>query len=74
VTLTPDDSKIIVFNRGTPNALKTLMPVGGHNVPTSTFGDSLLWKKAQKNDIKKNTSETINRTIPQRIPSSTSLE
>jgi hypothetical protein len=49
-------------------------PIGGHKVPTSTLGDSLLWKKAQKNDIKNNTSDIINRTIPHRIPSSTKLE
>jgi hypothetical protein len=31
----------------------------------------LLWKKAQKNLRKKNTSDTINKIIPQRNPSST---
>ena len=47
-----------------------MIPKGGHNLPTSILGDSLLWKKAQKNLRKKKTSETINKAIPQRKPSS----
>jgi len=31
-------------------------------------GDNLLWKKAQKKEIKKNTSEIINKIIPHRKP------
>jgi len=31
-------------------------------------GERLLWKNAQKKEIKKNTSETINKIIPQRNP------
>ena len=46
------------------------MPKGGHSLPISTLGDSLLWKKAQKNLKKKKISETINNAIPQRKPSS----
>jgi hypothetical protein len=43
-------------------------------LPKSTVGERLLWKKAQKKDKKKNTSDTINKIIPQRRPSSTILE
>ena len=71
VTLTPEEIKIIVFNKGTWKGLKTEMPNGGHNEPTSTVGANLLWKNAQKNLTKKNTSDTINRAMPQRRPSST---
>ena len=71
VTLTPEDNKITVFSKGTPNGLKAKIPNGGHSFPSSTFTAKLLWKKAQKKEIKKNTSETINKIIPQRKPSST---
>ena len=60
-----------MFNKGTWNGLNTLIPKGGHTAPTSTLGDNLLWKKAQKNLTKKKTSEIIKRAIPQRSPSST---
>lgn len=36
--------------------------------PSSMVGDSLLWKNAQKKEMKKNTSEMINRIIPHRNP------
>jgi len=62
--------RTIVFNRGTWKGLKTIIPNGGHRLPISTLGDSLLWKKAQKKLKKKNTSDTINKAIPQRKPSS----
>jgi len=42
VTEIPDDNKIIVFNRGTLNALNVKMPRGGHSDPNSTAGASLL--------------------------------
>jgi len=42
--------------------------VGGHIDPNSIVGDSLLWKNAQKNDAKNNTSEIMNRIIPHRSP------
>lgn len=41
--------------------------------PISMFGDKLLWKKAQKKDKKKNTSEIINKIIPQRKPFDTRI-
>jgi hypothetical protein len=47
------------------------MPEGGQRPPKSTLGESLLWKKAQKNLKKKKTSEIINNSIPQRKPNST---
>src|SRR5580698_7704602 len=34
-------------------------------------GDRLLWKKAQKKEKKKSTSDVINRIIPHRIPLAT---
>lgn len=42
--------------------------MGGQFIPSSIEGDSLLWKKLQKKEIKKNTSDTINKIIPQRNP------
>merc|ERR1719436_865900 len=46
VTLTPEESKIIVFIRGTLKGSKASIPIGGHRQPSSTLGDRLLWKKA----------------------------
>jgi hypothetical protein len=37
-------------------------------VPNSIVGDKLLWKKAQKKETKKKTSEIINKIIPHRNP------
>lgn len=71
VTVIPDDNKIVVFKRGIWNGLKGWIPSGGQTPPSSIVGDKLLWKKAQKNLIKKNTSETINRIIPHRNPITT---
>lgn len=74
VTLIPDERRTNVFNNGTWKGLNGEIPVGGQVFPTKTSGDSLEWKKAQKKDKKKNTSDTINKTIPQRKPTSTWLE
>jgi len=57
-----------VFKRGTWKGLKIRIPIGGQVLPSSIEGDRLLWKKAQKNLIKKKISETINKIIPQRNP------
>jgi hypothetical protein len=57
-----------VFRRGTSNGLNGEIPVGGHQIPISRVGDSLLWKNAQKKEKKNNTSDAINRIIPHRIP------
>jgi hypothetical protein len=42
--------------------------LGGQIIPNSIAGERLLWKKAQKNEMKKNTSEIINKIIPHRSP------
>lgn len=68
VTVTPDDKRMIVFNRGTWNGLNGVMPVGGHVRPISMLGARLLWKKAQKKEKKNRTSEVIKRIIPHRSP------
>lgn len=38
--------------------------MGGHIAPISILGDKLLWKKAQKKEMKKKTSDKINKSIP----------
>lgn len=48
-----------------------LIPAGGQHVPSSTVGESLLWKKAQKNEKKNSTSDVINKIIPHRRPLTT---
>jgi len=42
VTLTPEERRIIVLRRGTWVALKGIIPKGGHSIPTSLVGASLL--------------------------------
>jgi hypothetical protein len=66
--VTPDANKIAVFKRGICNGLKGMIPAGGHIAPSSHAGARLLWKKAQKNLKKKNTSEIMKRIIPHRNP------
>lgn len=68
MTVTPDASRIAVFSKGICIGLNGEIPIGGHIVPNSILGASLLWKKAQKNEIKKKISDTINRIIPHRNP------
>lgn len=57
-----------MFRRGTLNGFRGWIPVGGQQQPSSGVGDNLLWKKAQKNAKKNNTSDVINRIIPHRSP------
>lgn len=57
-----------MFKRGTWNGLNTKILIGGQIFPISIVGDKLLWKKAQKKLIKKNTSDVINKIIPHRNP------
>lgn len=64
VTLTPEDNKSTVFNNGILMGLKDTIIKGGHSWPSSIVGETLLWKNAQKKDIKNRTSEIINRTMP----------
>lgn len=73
VTLTPEDTKIIVFKRGTSQGLKGWTPNGGHCEPSSILGDNLEWKNAQKKETKKKTSEVINKIIPAFKPLETIL-
>jgi hypothetical protein len=53
-----------VFNNGTSNAFKGVIPTGGHVEPISIAGPNELWKKAQKNEKKNITSDVINNNIP----------
>lgn len=73
VTVTPEPSKITVFNKGTWKGLNGKIPHGGHIEPNSTVGLNLEWKKAQKKEIKKNTSLIINKIIPNIKPLNTTL-
>lgn len=60
----PDDNKITVFSNGICKGSNGWIPCGGHCAPISILGANLLWKKAQKNETKKNTSEVMNKIIP----------
>lgn len=64
VMVTPDDKSKMVFRRGILMGLKEIIEVGGQDWPSSTVGEMLLWKKAQKNEAKNRTSEAINKTMP----------
>lgn len=64
VILTPEDTKINVFNRGMWKGLMDVIPVGGHMLPTSKAGFNEEWKNVQKKERKNITSDVINKTIP----------
>ena len=68
VTVAPDDSRRIVFSRGTSYGDSGSIPCGGQCAPSSTVGARALWKKAQKMLMKKNTSLTMNRATPRDSP------
>lgn len=68
VTVRPEVNKINVFKRGICMGLNVSIPLGGQINPNSIVGANLLWKNPQKNDRKKNTSEVMNKIIPQRRP------
>lgn len=68
VTETPDARSTTVFSNGSWYGLSALIPTGGHAHPNSGVGESLLWKKAQKNETKNITSDTMNKIIPSRSP------
>jgi len=53
VTVTPEDSKRMVFNNGILIGLNALMEHGGQCCPNSILGEILLWKNPQKNEMKK---------------------
>lgn len=63
VILSPEEIKIIEFNRGIAIGLKILIPIGGHISPNSMFGEILEWKNAQKNLINSIISEQMNIII-----------
>jgi len=73
VTVAPEESKTTVFKRGIWKADNERTPGGGQIEPNSTLGDKEQCRYAQKNPMKKKTSETINRPIPSRKPSWTRL-
>lgn len=64
VTVTPEDNKITVFNKGSSKGLIDSIPNGGHFAPNSTVGDNALWKNAQNIAKKNNASDTINKATP----------
>lgn len=64
VIVTPEVSKIKVFNKGIPNGEKHLIPTGGQTPPIKGDGARLEWKKAQKNETKNITSEAMNSMKP----------
>ena len=68
VTLAPDESSRIVLSNGISNGLSGSIPAGGQAVPSSTVGDRAEWKYAQKIEMKKNTSLTMNNATPRLRP------
>lgn len=42
VTVTPDDNKKMVFNKGSSNGFIASIPKGGHFAPNSIVGDKAL--------------------------------
>lgn len=60
----PEERRIIVLRRGTWYGLNGFTSFGGQSKPIFKSGERLLWKKAQKKLVKKSTSLTINRIIP----------
>jgi len=60
----PEDRRMAVFSKGTPQGCIGLIPVGGHVIPISGVGESALWKKAQKNEKKNIISDMINKMKP----------
>ena len=73
VTQAPEVNSIAVLSRGTSKAFKGLIPTGGQILPTSTVGTKALWKNAQKNEIKKQTSDKMNNIIPHFSPFCTTI-
>lgn len=64
----PELKRINVLSKGIWIGLKGEINLGGQIIPNSGVGDNLLWKNAQKKEIKKKTSEVINKIIPHRNP------
>lgn len=74
VTVTPDDNNKMVLSNGILIGLNGWIERGGHLCPSSTVGEILLWKNAQKNETKKKTSDAINKIIPVFSPFITTFE
>lgn len=68
VTKAPEESNKKVFNKGTPNGFKGVIPCGGQLPPISTLGIREEWKKAQKIEKKARASLIMNKIIPRIIP------
>jgi len=68
VTVTPEESNIIVFNKGNSKGFIACIPKGGHWDPIYISGLIPLWKKAQNIARKKNISDIINNATPIFIP------
>lgn len=60
----PEESSKIVLSNGILIGLNEEIIFGGHLCPSSTEGEILLWKKAQKKETKNKISERMNRTMP----------
>lgn len=54
----------MVLRRGILIGLKGLTAKGGQFWPSSTVGEILLWKKAQKKETKNRISDVMNKIIP----------
>lgn len=65
-----EDSRIIVFKKGTENGGMGWIPTGGKHSPRKEEEESPFTKKVQKKDRKKQTSDKIKRIIPNLILSS----
>lgn len=59
---------MIVLSNGISKGFRGSIPAGGQCAPSSTVGAKALWKYAQKIEMKKNTSLTINRATPRLRP------
>lgn len=73
VKVIPDLRRIIVFINGILIGLNDLIPLHGQFCPIKISGERHEWKKAQKKDKKKNTSDVMNRIIPILSPERTSF-
>jgi hypothetical protein len=68
VTVKPEESNKIEFNRGNSKGFTVSIPKGGHLTPTSIGGPAALWKKLQNMLKKKSASLTINKATPELRP------
>lgn len=71
---TPDDKSNSVLSNGIFTGLNGVIGWGGQNWPNSTAGDILLWKNAQKKEVKNKISDRINISIPICNPTVTCFE